>query len=197
MALVQRAVSRALQLDPDTLQGVAEMSGKVIAIDLTGLDISVYAFPHRHGIDLQTDYDGDVHVRITGTPLALLRMASRREQASPVAGEIEIQGDLALSQHLQGVLKQLDIDWEDLLAKGVGDVPAHHIGNLFRGLARWRADAHRSLEMDLSEYLRIEARLVAEGREIDVFMQSVDELRSDTDRLEKRVQRLNQRIQPR
>lgn len=192
---VQRALSHLLQQDPETLRDVAAMRGKVIAIELTGVDITVYAFPHEAGIDLSTEHHGETDVQISGTPLALLRMTSQRgDHTATFSGDVELKGDLALSQHLQGVIKRLEIDWEELLAKGVGDVAAHQFGNLIRGLHGWTRHVHKTLEMDIAEYARVEARLVPEHHEVAAFISSVDTLRSDADRLEKRLQRLRSRF---
>ncbi len=46
------------------------------------------------------------------------------------------------------------------------------------------------MEQNVGEYLRIESEIVPNRVEIDGFMNDVDDLRSDVDRLEQRIARL-------
>lgn len=193
LAALERLLAPLVALDPETLDRVQAISGRVIAIDLVGLDRTVFVLPENRTLRFCGEHAGEVHVRIRGTPLALLNMARDRERGA-VAGEVEIIGDLALGRHLQALFSSFDVDWEEWLSGFVGDVGAHQIGNLGRALSGWLRDTRTTLELDLSEYLRHELRLVVEGRDLGAFMEGVDVLRSDVDRLEVRLRRLHERL---
>lgn len=193
LAALERAVGPLLELDPETLDRVRAISGRVIAIDLLGLDQTVYVLPQGRSLRLRSEHAGEVHVRIRGTPLALLGMARERDRGA-VAGDVEIIGDLALGRHLQALVASVDIDWEEWLSGYVGDVAAHQFGNLGRALSGWMRQTQATLELDLAEYLRYELQLVAEGRDIRAFVDGVDVLVSDVDRLEARLRRLRERL---
>jgi ubiquinone biosynthesis protein UbiJ len=184
---------RLLGLDPRALESARAMSGRVIAVELLGLGRTVYVLPHEQGIALRGAHAGDVHVRIRGTPLALLRMASG-EQTAGFGGGVEIIGDLELARHLQAMLASLAIDWEELVSQYLGDIAAHQIGNLVRGVSGFAGHARHTLEQDTVEYLRNELAILVETHEIAGFVEAVDVLRSDADRLEARIKRIAQAL---
>ncbi len=189
---IESLVNNVLHTDQALLSDVAAMAGKVMAVELVGPDKSIYIMPHTDGIYLQHDFSGDVNVRIKGSPFALLKMARQKdEQPASFDGDVEISGDLALGQHLQRMIKRLDLDWEELLSHKVGDVAAHQIGNVVRAFSSWAKESHENMEQNISDYLRIEAKLTPNNTEIDQFMNDVDDLRSDVDRIEQKIARLS------
>lgn len=182
-----------LRLDPEALERAAAMAGKTIAVELAGLGQTIYLSPEAGAIRLRADHSGEVHVRIRGTPLALLAMSADTEGAS-VASGVEIIGDVALGRHLQSLLASFSVDWEELLSGYLGDVAAHQLGNGGRAAAQWFAETRATLERDVAEYLRNEAEILPERWQIRQFLAAVDELRSDIDRLDARIKRLNGRL---
>lgn len=189
----ENLINDLLQTDPELLSDVAAMAGKVIAIELVGPEKTIYIIPQAEGVLLQTDYQGDVHACIKGSPFALLKLArSTDQQPTSFNSEVEISGDLALGQHLQQMMKRLDLDWEELLSHKVGDVAAHQIGNALRGFSSWAKEAHTTIEQNIGEYVRIEAELTPDQQQIEVFMNQVEDMRNDVDRLEQRINRLRQ-----
>ncbi len=198
IALVERAVNRILSLDPEAIYNISRMDGKVLAVDLKGLERTVFIFPQREGVRLAEQHTGDVHVRIRGTPLALLAMGVNRNRGNTAtfSGEVEIIGDLALGQHLQTVFGSLDIDWEELLSHYVGDVAAHQLGNLGRGMRGWVSSTGATMQLNTVEYIRNELEILPQASDVQRFMNDVDTLRMDVDRLEARASRLAQRLPP-
>ncbi len=196
LSVIERLSARLLALDPRTLEAARAMAGKIIAVELLGLGQTVYFAPGEQRFELLDAYTGDVHVRIRGTPLALLRMA-RGEQTAGFRGEVEIIGDLELGRHLQSMLASFDIDWEELLSRYLGDIAAHQIGNVVRDLSAWAEEARHTLLADAVEYLRNEAAVLVETRDLTEFVDAVDTLRSDVDRLEVRLQRVARALEPR
>ncbi|MGQ0594600.1 MAG: ubiquinone biosynthesis accessory factor UbiJ [Gammaproteobacteria bacterium] len=193
LSVLERLSARLLSLDPRTREAARAMAGKIIAVELLGLGQTVYFAPGEHRFELLDAYTGDVHVRIRGTPLALLRMA-RGEETASFSGEVEIIGDLQLGRHLQSMLASFDIDWEELLSHYLGDIAAHQIGNVVSDLSGWAEEARHTLALDTVEYLRNEAAVLVETRDITEFVDAVDALRSDVDRLEARLQRVAQTL---
>jgi len=104
--------------------------------------------------------------------------------------DVEIEGDTETGQHIRDIMNDLDLDWEEQIATLVGDVVGHKIGNVVRGAADWATQTRSTVEQDVSEYLQEESRLLPHREEIGPFLEAVDTLRSDVDRMEARVQRL-------
>jgi ubiquinone biosynthesis protein UbiJ len=122
------------------------------------------------------------------TPALALRLALLKDESA--RAEVEVEGDAALAAALTRILGALSWDVEEDLSRMVGDVAAHRIGLAGRALLDWQAALAANVARSVGEYLT-EERAVVPGREaLHVFAAAVDELRDDTQRLEKRIQRL-------
>jgi ubiquinone biosynthesis accessory factor UbiJ len=195
LPLLEKGIVALLRLDPLTMDSVRSMADKVIAVDLLGVGMTVYVVPYQEGVHLLAEYDGDVHVRIRGTPLALLAMATTREAyRSTFSGDVEIIGDLVLSRQIQSVVTNANIDWEELLSNYVGDIAAHQLGRMYSSFSSWLKQTRQTLELDVAEYVRAEINLLPEPDDVKEFVVAVDSLRADTDRLEARLKRLKRRL---
>jgi len=190
LAGLEITLNRYLRLDPDTLTRLAGLTGKLIAVKLRGLGITLYMAPHGGGIQLLRDYDGSPDAVISGTPVSLARVGLGEERGLLFAGEVEICGDVTLGQRFEAILRDIDIDWEEHLSRLVGDVAAHQVGNLVRDAFNWGAKSVDSLCRDITEYLQEESRYLPHRDEVDKFLAAVDVLRNDVERLEARVKRL-------
>lgn len=187
--LLEEAVNRALQLDPDAIRRLGALEGKVILLELAaeGAPLRFYLFPGASGLRLQRAYDRMPDVTISGTAAVFLRQLVR---GPTVSDALTIRGDIELGQRFQRILSGLEPDWEEGLARVVGDVPAHQIARLAQGLREWAGQALQTLGADGAEYLQEEALILARRERVREFLREVDRLRADTDRLEKRLQRL-------
>lgn len=194
LAPIEAAVNAALRLDPDSLTRVSAIAGSCIAIELRDFNLQIYAKPTANGISLNTACDLPPDVTLSGTLIGLLRMAAAPADYNSflASGEVQIHGNIELGRDLKALLQGLDLDWEELLSRYTGDILARPIGNSLRSLKGWSQQATQSLAQDLTEYLQEEIRLVPHGGEVAIFLDSVDQLRAHTDRLEARIQRLRQ-----
>lgn len=192
--LVSSALSRLLTADADCAERLARLEGSVIEVQLKDSPRRAYALPGRHGVHLRRHHDGDVAVRVSGRMADFIAYArASRRGDSLGAGRIEISGDLAVAQQVQALLAELSIDWEEVLAGTIGDVPAHTLGRLARALGGWGEAALRRLERDAADYLKHESRLVVQRREVEDLGRAVFALADDVERLAARVQRLRER----
>jgi ubiquinone biosynthesis accessory factor UbiJ len=186
---LESALNRYLSFDPDALSRFASLEGRIIAIELKGLNITLTLFPSADGFLVFTDFDGEVDTTITGTPVALAKMGlSSDSQALLFGGDIVITGDVALANQFNKILTQLDIDWEEILAQNIGDIAAHKIGNLFRDANQWIKRSTNSVCLDSGEYIQEETRLSPSNAELRKFIKTVDEVREATDRLAAKIQ---------
>lgn len=190
-ASLEAAVNRVLRLDPDTLARLTALSGKVIAVELRGLNTALYLVPEKSGLNVFSRFDGEPDTALRGTPLALARMGLEKHAGDSLfAGDVEIIGDTELGQEFREILDGLDIDWEEQLSLVTGDAVAHQIGNAVRSASAWGKKTLETLSRDAAEYLQEESRDLPNRGEVESFLTDVDELRSDVDRLEARIKRL-------
>jgi ubiquinone biosynthesis protein UbiJ len=188
------ALSRLLRSNPDTAARLAALEGSVIEIALRDSARSAYALPGAHGVTLKRRHEGAVAVKVSGRVADFLAYArASRRGDSLGAGRIEIAGDLAIAQQVQGLLADLSIDWEELLSRIIGDVPAHQVGRAARAVFAFGKQALAKLERDAADYLKHETRLVVSGQELEQFGRAVFTLADDIERLEARIKRLRER----
>lgn len=193
-AALEQAVNAAIALDPHTVKRLERLEGKVLAIRVLGLDVTLYLAPQRGGLRVMSHYDGPPDAVLTGTPLDLARLTGGPPGEGMFTGRVTLEGDVELGQRFQQIIGGLDIDWEEHLSRLTGDIIAHQVGNLARGFFGWTADAAANVGRDGAEYFQDELRLFPTRPEAEVYFSAVDELRSDCDRLEARVRRLQQRL---
>lgn len=189
-ASIETALNGYLAMNPEADEKLQAIQGKVLAIELQGLAITLYLIAHSQGIDVFSRHEGEADAVISGTPLQLMSLSQGDAGTQLLSGEVEIRGDNTVAQRYSELLSLAAIDWEEVLAQAIGDIPAHQIGRLFRGSRDWLINTHASLRSDLGEYLQEEVRILPSRNEIEAFMDDVGSLRSDTDRLEARLRRL-------
>ena len=164
------------------------LAGKAIALEVRELPMKLYFLPAADRIAVVTEHSGPVDITVKAPTSALLTAALKRGDAVPKG--IEINGDAETGQVFSRLLKQAELDWEELLSKYVGDVAARQIGNFARGVLAWGKDTGGRLAQDLSEYLQYEAMHLPPRREVEGFLNSVDKLRDDAERFAARLDRL-------
>lgn len=123
-------------------------------------------------------------------PGLLLRLAARDESAWR---EIDITGDTDFASALHHVARNLRWDVEEDLSRVFGDIAAHRMAETGRTFQRWGAQAAENTARAFAEYWTEEQPLIAGARDLEEFGRAVDQLRDDTARLEKRIERLSRR----
>lgn len=190
---LQRGLNRLLAYDPDTRTALTQLEGRVIAIEVTEPALCLFALPGHAGVQLTTVQPLRIDVTISGRASALVGMIARRDTTGTSQGHVEIRGDIHLAQRVQQILRSVSIDWEEFTASYVGDMAAHRIGRLSRDLRAYIGSAGRSLAHQFSEYLRYEQDILPVRHEVERFIEEVDALRDDVERLQVRLKRLEQR----
>ena len=178
--VAQSAKARAL---------VAQLDGRSLSLTLEGTPLTFAMRVDGEQIRL-SDGRVDADAQLSGTPLALLSLVGARAEGTLRAGAVRISGDADIAQKFRDLLRQAQPDVEEELARLVGDVTAHQIGSLARGLAGWGRKAADTFATSVAEYLQEEGRDVPTRIELDEFLHDVDRLRNDVERIEVRLRRL-------
>lgn len=187
-AILEQAICRYLQLDPETLQRLAALSGKVVKVELNGWNIIFYLFPDQDGLRLQNYYEGPVDATIKGAPLTLLRLGFvSTAQAATLANEIDMSGDIELARTISHILQQCQVDWEEPLSRVVGDTVAHQISHTLRKVKRWGKRTFTSMSLNMTEYLQEEARYLPGKQEVEDFFTDNHALNHDVERFAQKL----------
>lgn len=191
MLILESAINRYLTLDPEVLDKLAVFDGKVIKMEISGIDKTYYLLPGETGIQVRDEYEGFVDTILRGSPLSLFKMGLVSDTASLLLkAEVEISGDTRLGHQFKNVLSQMDIDWSEPLAEIVGDGLAFQLQQSGKRFTQWGKDTVKSVSTSFSEYLQEESRDVVTETELNIFNDAVDQLRNDVDRLQAKINSL-------
>jgi ubiquinone biosynthesis protein UbiJ len=195
IGVFKAALNRYLSLDPDTPARFAALSGKIIAVELEGLQRTLYFAPGPEGIQILEGCPGVPDATLRGTPWALLRLGgtpsgSREARMALASGAVQMSGDVELGRHFKDILDAVEIDWEEHLSALLGDVLAHQLGKAARALQSWSRQAAATLGQDFTEYQQEEVRNLPRPGDVQDFISAVDALRDDVERMKQRVRRL-------
>jgi len=169
---------------------IAELDGRRLAVvlDPPGTRVVLTASGGKLVAGLSADDEADAELR--GGPAGFARMQLGDPQSVIRDGAVRISGDAQTAGRFQALLESARPDPEEELAKLIGDVPAHQLGEVARGMADWTHNAAESFARSLSEYLREERRDLPTRPEIDAHLDAVDEFAAAVDRAEARLQLL-------
>lgn len=190
-ALLEGAINQYLSMDPGSRQRLAALKGGVVALHVSGVGVTLYFVPGEETLQVSGQFDGDPDAHIAGTPLALAGLLAS-EPTARMPESVTLVGDVELARHFNDLLRRVDLDWEELLSRFTGDLFAHRAGEAFREFESWLQRARESFRGDVAEYLQEETQTLPARAQVEAFMDGVDGLRSDADRLEARIQRLEQ-----
>lgn len=191
LATLERALNAALRADPATLRALTEHSGRLVALELTLPPLSVFALIVEDGVELFQKSDATPDVLVRGNAIDLVaQVLEWREAPSVIGGRIAIQGDQELLRRLVAIGRRLDVDWGALTEPLLGTELAQQVDLAGRRLFGWLREAGVRLGRQLGEFLRDESDLLALRRDVYEFIEDVDELRLDVDRLEARIRQL-------
>jgi ubiquinone biosynthesis protein UbiJ len=192
LSLLETAFNNYLALDPEAPEKLTTFDGKVICIDISGLNKRIYLLINGSKISVVKQHDAEPDATITGSPAALFKLGVHRDSAPLFfTGEVEIRGDTRLGRQFKSLLADMEIDWEEHLSRLIGDIAAHRVAGLFNELKEWSGSVAGNFADDVGEYLQEESRDVVSGAEMGMFYQQVDKLRDDTERLKARIDRLS------
>ena len=185
-----RILNRNIQQSTPARELCGELSGTVVAVRVRDTALSACFVVHDDVLDVQATTDQEPDVVIEGSLITLARMAGSSGENAIRDGSLSLTGDAEMASQFQQLLKFAQPDIEEELAGVVGDVAAHRLGEIARGLGRWGRDARRTMSDNIREYLQEESRDAPSRYEVERFSADVSELRDDVARIEARLRRL-------
>ena len=185
-AALEHAINQALSLDPAAAHVLAPLNGCVLKICCSAPDVTVYAILNGAEISLYQQYEGDVHLELSGTAGAFIALARNKSSNALMNSGVKAHGQTGVLIHLNEALPKLDLDAEGKLAQWIGPVAAHHIGSGARKLWASLQQAKGSLDRLAGESIHYEARLAPSPDELEQFSSDVRDIQRRFDRFEAR-----------
>lgn len=196
LAGLEYVVNKALELDPGTRNRLAQLNGKVLLIHCLSPDIKAYCLPTSDGLLLKSWQD-DSHITssLSGTFSDFVQLLQADDKAAAlINGELTVRGESGDFIALQSALADLNVDWEQPLARIFGDVGGHQLGRFIRSSLALGKQLNENVHAQIEEFLHTEASLLPPRAELDAFYADISSLGQRVDRLEARVQRVNKLI---
>jgi ubiquinone biosynthesis protein UbiJ len=129
-------------------------------------------------------------VTLAGTPLAMLSLL-RGDPADVIRrGDVSLTGDGEAGTRFQELALLLRPEMEEGLSRIIGDVPAFGVGSLLRKAMAWGRASAATQAANFGEYLAHEKRVLVPGAEARQYIEGVDSLREQADRLAARIAHL-------
>jgi len=102
-------------------------------------------------------------------------------------GKISIEGDIELANKISQVLRKIEWDLEEDLAKYIGDIPAIQTTKALKKIKNTTKENIKTLTSSLIEYWQEENKILAKARDVEMFNKKIDTIVEDTERVEARI----------
>lgn len=182
-------LNRGISASTDATRRCRALEGRSFRIELDGLGLGLTLVSQGDAVALS---DAEADARLSGSPGALARLAATGDEALLRSRAVRISGDPLVARDFRDLIAIAAPDFEEELARLVGDVAARQVGNFVRGVSGWGRDAADRLSRTVAEYLQEESRDLPARSEVEAFLDGVDETAAAVARAEARLRRLEQ-----
>ena len=166
-------------------EALVSHAGKTARFEVPPLVVALTVLPGGEVREASVDTEAAVTARLT--PGLLLRLAARDENAWR---DVEVIGDAEFAMAINQLVRQLRWDVEEDLSRFFGDVAAHRMVDTGRSFRRWGQSTVQHVGRSMADYWTEEDPLIASASDLSQFHQSVDAVRDDVARFEKRLENL-------
>lgn len=180
------ALNHLLQSEPWARERLAPFAGEVLELRAPPLPALRFAMA-ADGRLQPAAAEAAASLTITAGPGALAAAMQGEEQ---LLRTVEVTGNAHLAREVMFLFRHLRWDAEEAAAQLVGDVAAHRLAGIARGAIAWHADAARRIAGSLVEYATEEKALLVTRGELEGIAALHARLRDGLERLEKRIERL-------
>lgn len=186
----QPLLDAALAHDAEARARLRRLDGAVLGVEVTGLGWHIHAVADDEQLRLTAEPPQSPDATIAGPPASLARLGALGGTQVLFGGSLRVGGDVRVAKAFKRLFDTLDPDWEEALARAFGDVAAHEAARLMRAAAAGSRRAGADRLRDLRAWLIDEVEALPAHHEAEAWMDRVDRLRADADRLAARVERL-------
>ena len=189
------ALKKLIANDEVFAAAVNDLNGKTILFHIEGLEILTFASFRHEEILLNSELPTHLetpHVTLRGRVKDFIALAKQQRSGQSVsAGQLEIQGELHTAQAVQDLFKNVDIDFEQIIASATNDAFAFGVASFARRTFSKLTQGVQALEKDFGEYIQYEKQLTPDASEMEEFSNGVDELAVAVERLELRIEKFS------
>ena len=192
--IMTAAIQKMIQYDSNSVKKLKNLAGKKVKIHIEPINQSVTLLIKEDTVVISTDNSLEVDTPISGKPSALFAMSTN--QHIPGLDGVTINGDATTGQFVADFLKQLQPDWEDAWCDLLGEGPGYQVSEILKGIRHAGKRFFSSVRESSHDFLVEENRELITPHEMEVFLDQVDDLQSDTTRLERKLAQLQSKAKP-
>jgi len=187
--------NKTLEHDPASKARLAKLQGKTMVLHISSVDQSLAVTPHPSGLEFSGSIPEHVDVTLKASIGAMIKITrDGMEDAELEPGELEIMGDPIVGQRFAQVMSELEIDWHSLLAEQIGDGPAHIVTTAADQAKDFASTSQSHIKEFISKTVKEDMAIVPEKADVEAFLDDVDTIRADADRLFARIKRLQNKL---
>lgn len=187
-------LNRYLEQDEERAQHLKQIKGKLVRITVQEINFNLLLTVQDNHVEEcpQADLASDVHIDVSLKALPEYLMGADADVLIK-KGVVEIKGDAHIASVMQNTLKEIEIDWEEIISKYTGDAIAYQISKGAKALHAFGDRLRDNVRQDMRDYLQDNVQVAATRDEVEQFIKDVDVTRAQIDRLEARMNRLQSR----
>jgi ubiquinone biosynthesis protein UbiJ len=187
-----RGVNHVLASEPWAMAELSPHVGKSICLNLPMGQMAVEITPQGKIAALSSTDQASLLLEVSAQALSGLLASSGnlRDQAFKA---VKISGDADLAQLIGRLVSQVRWEYEEDLAKWVGDAPANFAVRQAKTMVKAGQAATKDFLQNVVEYVSEERKILLNKRDFMIRKNELNELRDSVDRIEKRIALLEQK----
>ena len=143
---IARLLNRNISESTPARELCTKLSGTIVAVRVSDTALAAYFVIQDDTLNVVASTSEEPDVVITGSIITLARMAGRSGEAAIRDGSLDLTGDAETANQFQQLLSFAKPDVEEELSGIVGDVAAHRLGEIVRGVGRWGRGARSTIK---------------------------------------------------
>ena len=192
---IEKIINSALKTDPETFEKLLSLKDNIIVIESSKPSFTLVISVDEQGIKINNMDSKKQTVHVSGSLIEILRALINQDPKSALADtNLNISGDLKTLQKLGDIGKSLDIDWEGILGKIIGKIPARLFCKTFIGLIRVNNKVSKEITKNMIESIQEEVNIVPSLDEFTELSSNIRNLATNADRLEARIKKLKAQV---
>ena len=187
-----RGINHVLKAEPWAMEELARHASKVIVLSLPIGNLSFEIAPEGSLLALTNVDTPALELEVSPEVLSALAggQGNLREQAMK---SVKITGDADLAQLLGRLAGQIRWEYEEDLARFIGDAPANFAVRQGKKIVSAGKSAATDLLENMVEYVSEERKVLLNKRDFMIRKSELSALRDAVDRIEKRIQLLERK----
>tara|TARA_B110000967_G_scaffold79463_1_gene82121 strand:- start:257 stop:832 length:576 start_codon:yes stop_codon:yes gene_type:complete len=178
---IKKIIGNHLLSQNDWMQSdLINHKNKIVIIEISGFK-TIFKVKEDGQVEMINDSkDYDCKIKLTINDL-IGQLVNNKN------GKIGIEGDIELANKISQVLRKIEWDLEEDLAKYIGDIPAIHTTKALKKIKNTTKENIKTLTSSLIEYWQEENKILAKTRDVEMFNKKIDTIVEDTERVEARI----------